>query len=145
MSLSAKEVLAQTPLYTDETVYTVIKLPSGAIWAGAGVLADLGESFSALIADKDEVSLIMALEAWQENYSKRLPDAQQHGEYRLITFDMVLEFSLTGFIALVATILAEAGISILPLSAFSRDHVLVPADSFEKAWAALQAAKQAEG
>ncbi|MBI5930972.1 MAG: ACT domain-containing protein [Chloroflexi bacterium] len=141
MSLSAKEVLSQTPLYTDEVIYTFIKLPASAIWAGAGIVADLGESFSALIADKDEVTLVMSLEAWQEDYAKRLPLAEQHGEYRLITFDMVLEFSLTGFMALVATLLAEAGISLIPLGAFSRDHILVPADSFEKAWATLQAAK----
>lgn len=141
MSLSAKEVLSQTPLYTDEVLYTLIKLPPSAIWAGAGILADLGESFSALIADKDEVTLVMSLEAWREEYSKRLPGAEQHGEFRLITFEMVLEFSLTGFMALVATILAEAGVSVIPLGAFSRDHVLVPADSFDKAWATLQAAK----
>lgn len=141
MNHSAKEVLSQTPLYTDEVIYTLIKLPASAIWAGAGVLADLGEAFSVLIADKDEVTLVMALEAWQEEYFKRLPGAEQHGEFRLITFDMVLEFSLTGFMALVATILAEAGVSVIPLGAFSRDHVLVPADSFEKAWTALQASK----
>ncbi len=141
MNHSAKEVLSQTPLYTDEVIYTLIKLPASAIWAGAGVLADLGESFSALIADKDEVTLVMALEAWQEEYFKRLPGAEQHGEFRLITFDMILEFSLTGFMALVATILADAGVSVIPLGAFSRDHVLVPADSFEKAWTALQASK----
>ncbi|GIK65889.1 MAG: amino acid-binding protein [Chloroflexota bacterium] len=141
MNHSAKEVLSQTPLYTDEVIYTLIKLPASAIWAGAGVLADLGEAFSVLIADKDEVTLVMALEAWQEEYFKRLPGAEQHGEFRLITFDMVLEFSLTGFMALVATILAEAGVSMIPLGAFSRDHVLVPADSFEKAWTALQASK----
>lgn len=141
MSLSAKEVLSQTPLYTDEVIYTLIKLPASAIWAGAGVLADLGESFSALIADKDEVTLVMPLEAWQEEYFKRLPGAEQHGEFRLITFDTILEFSLTGFMALVATILADAGVSVIPLGAFSRDHVLVPANSFEKAWAALQASK----
>lgn len=141
MNHSAKEVLSQTPLYTDEVIYTLIKLPASAIWAGAGVLADLGESFSALIADKDEVTLVMSLEAWQEEYFKRLPGAEQHGEFRLITFDMVLEFSLTGFMAIVATILAEAGVSVIPLGAFSRDHVLVPADSFEKAWTALQASK----
>lgn len=141
MNHSAKEVLSQTPLYTDEVIYTLIKLPASAIWAGAGVLADLGEAFSVLIADKDEVTLVMALEAWQEEYFKRLPGAEQHGEFRLITFDMVLEFSLTGFMAIVATILAEAGVSVIPLGAFSRDHVLVPADSFEKAWTALQASK----
>lgn len=141
MSLSAKEVLSQTPLYTDDVLYTLIQLPASAIWAGAGVLADLGEAFCALIADKDEVSLVMPTEAWQEEYAKRLPAAEHHGEFRLITFDSVLEFSLIGFMALVATILAEAGVSIIPLGAFSRDHVLVPADSFEKAWATLQAAK----
>jgi hypothetical protein len=142
MSLSAQEVLSQAPLYTEDALYTLIKLPASAIWAGAGVLADLGESFSALIADKDEVTLVISLTAWQEDYHKRLPGAEQVGQYRLITFDAVLDPSLIGFMALVAKILADAGVSIIPLGAFSRDHILVPADIFEKAWAALEAAKK---
>ncbi len=134
---SAQEALQQCTLYTDDTVYTLISLSPSAIWAGAGIIADLGEAFSVLIADKDEVTLVLPLEAWQD-YEKRLPDARQQGEFRLITFDIELDFDMIGFMALIANILADAQVSILPLAAFARDHILVPANKFQIAWDALK-------
>ncbi len=137
MKTSAHAALANGTLFTDEDIYTLIKLPPNAIWAGAGILAQIAEPFTTLIADKDEVTLVMPLAAWEE-YGRRLPTAHQAGDYRLITFDIELDLSLVGFMALVARILADAGVPIMAFSAFSRDHLLVPADSFEKAWDALQ-------
>lgn len=128
-------------LETDEVVYTLVQLPSAAIWAAAGILADWGEAFSALIADKDEVSLVLPLDAWDE-YSPRLPLARQQGEFRLITFGITLEFEVVGFMALVATILASAQVPIIALGAFSRDHILVPAAVFQSAWDALKSAQK---
>jgi hypothetical protein len=120
----------------------MIRLPPNAIWAGAGVIADLGEAFSVFMADKDEVTLVMPLDAWQEEYQRRLPGAVQTGAFRLITSDYPLEFALVGFMAIVARALAEANVSLMALSAFSRDHFLVPAEAFERAWAALKTAQQ---
>ncbi len=143
MTNDAQKVLAQCKLYTDDIIYTVVKLPPSALWAGAGVLAEIGMPFSAFIADKDEVSLVMPLEAWQA-YTNRLPGASQHGRYRLITFDLELDFELIGFMALIAEIMRDIEIPILALSAFSRDHLLIPDDRFQKAWDALASQKDKE-
>ena len=43
----------------------------------------------------------------------------------LLTFDADLPLELVGFLARVATELAEAGVSVFVLSAYSTDHVLV--------------------
>jgi hypothetical protein len=48
---------------------------------------------------------------------------------------------LIGFMALVSRFLAEAGVSILALSAFERDHILVPAAQFQTAWDVLRSAQ----
>lgn len=138
--MDATDALAQAPLYSDEVLYTVVHLPSAAITAGAGVLAEAGIAFSALIVDKDEVTLVLPQDAWQE-YAHRLPDHQTAEGYRLITFDLPLDPDLIGFMALVSRILAEAGVTILALSAFERDHILVPATQFQTAWEALRAAQ----
>jgi hypothetical protein len=45
--------------------------------------------------------------------------------WRVLTFDVVLPFDLVGFLAVVASALADAGVSIFALSAYSTDHVLV--------------------
>ncbi len=137
----ARAAFKNATLYTDEKTYRVIHLPAPAIWAGAGVLAEIAEPFSALIADKDEVTLVVPADKW-EHFSARLPEHNDMGDdYRLITFDLPLDPGLVGFIALVSQILADAGVSILPFAAYQRDHILVTEDQFQAAWDALHAAQ----
>ena len=52
-------------------------------------------------------------------------NAKTEGNFRLLTFDVELEFSVVGFLAEVSRIIAEAKIPIVALSAFSRDHLLI--------------------
>ncbi len=91
---------------------------------------------AALIRDKDETSLLVARSVWEHS-----PLARKAWSvspiYRLITLDIPLDFSVVGYLAVWTTVLAEAGISILTLSAFSRDHLFVPAADFDRAWALL--------
>jgi hypothetical protein len=141
MVQTVEQAIKSAALYTDGRDYVVVRLPSGAITAAAGVTAELGEPFCSLIVDKNEVTLILPAEAW-EDFANRLPGhktAEKH--YRLITFDVALDLNLVGFMALVSKVLADANISILPLAAFTRDHILVPRDQFETAMTALQKLK----
>ncbi len=59
-------------------------------------------------------------------------DAKTEGDFRLLTFDIELNFSVIGFLAEVSRILAEAEISIIALSAFSRDHLLIKQEDLSK-------------
>ncbi len=140
--MHAEQAFQHAHLRTDEKLYRVVKLPANAIWAAAGVLAEVALPFSALIADADEVTLALPSEAW-DAFKERLPDyAEFPALYRLITFDAELPPDLLGFIALVGRILAEAGVPVLTYAAYTRDHVLVPADKFQTAWDALRAAQE---
>jgi len=47
------------------------------------------------------------------------------GDWRMITFDMVLPLSLVGFLAAVSGALADAGVNIFTVSAYTTDHVFV--------------------
>jgi hypothetical protein len=58
--------------------------------------------------------------------------------FRLLSFDVELDFDVVGFIARIASILAAADISILPFSSFSRDHLLVRQDDLAAALKALR-------
>jgi hypothetical protein len=60
------------------------------------------------------------------------------GDWRMITFDMLLPFSLVGFFAGVSGALAEAGVSIFSISAYSTDHVFVKNQSLDKAVKTLE-------
>lgn len=136
----AEELFRSAQLYTDGIEYVAAHLPPAAITAGAGVIAEAAQPFSALIVDKDEVTVIMPRELWDE-FAHRLPDHRIATGFRLITFDLPLEFDVVGFMAIVSRVLAEAQVSLLALSAFSRDHILVPMAQFETAWQALHAAQ----
>ncbi|MBN2302874.1 MAG: ACT domain-containing protein [Anaerolineae bacterium] len=137
---TAAAVFCRATLYSDDALYILAHLPPQAITAAAGVLAEIGTPFSALIADKDEITLLLPQEYWDE-FAGRLPDHRASGDYRLITFDLPLEPDLIGFLVLVSQILADAGVSILALSSFERDHILVSAAQFQTAWDALRAAQ----
>ncbi|MGI8556476.1 MAG: ACT domain-containing protein [Pyrinomonadaceae bacterium] len=62
-----------------------------------------------------------------------LRDSKVEGGFRLLTFDIELRFSVVGFLAEIAKILAEAEIPIVALSAFSRDHLLIKQNDLAKA------------
>jgi hypothetical protein len=58
--------------------------------------------------------------------------------WKIITFDMVLPFSLVGFLARISAALAGAGIGICAFSAYSTDHILVKSGDLEKALGTLE-------
>lgn len=60
------------------------------------------------------------------------------GDWRMITFDMVLPLSLIGFFAAVSGALAEAGVNIFTISAYTTDHVFVKDQKLETAIQALE-------
>ena len=138
MPQTVEQVLQQAEFYSDGQVYHLIGLPGKAMTAAAGVLAEVGEPFCALIVDKDEVSLLLPAEAWQD-FQNRLPGARvSEVSYRLITIDAVLEPDLIGFLAHISKALADARISILGFAAYSRDHFFVPAHQFDLALSELK-------
>ena len=66
-----------------------------------------------------------------------LRDAKVERGYRMLTFDIELGLGVVGFLAEVARILAAAGVPILAISAFSRDHVMVRQQDLANALKAL--------
>lgn len=117
----------------DDIVYKYIKLPAAAVTPAAGILAEIGDAFLAIIVDEYEVSLLIADDDYEE-FKHRLPGAVlSDSNYRLISFDLELEPTLVGFMAHISTALAEARISVIPMGAWSRDHFLVPEADADKA------------
>ncbi len=133
MITSLSEALASLKVFSDKVAYSIIKLPRRAISAAAGIVAEIGEPFTALIVDEHEVTLVVPSEALAE-FAKRIPGhITGQKTYKLITLDVELDLSLVGFMAYISQTLASAGIAIFPLAAYSRDHLLVAADQFEQA------------
>jgi hypothetical protein len=60
------------------------------------------------------------------------------GDWRMITFDMVLPLSLVGFFAAISGALADAGVNIFTVSAYTTDHVFVKSQKLETAVKSLE-------
>lgn len=60
-------------------------------------------------------------------------DLKTEGNFRLLSFDIELDFNIVGFLAEITRIFADANISIAALSAFSRDHILIKQSDLAKA------------
>lgn len=58
--------------------------------------------------------------------------------WRAFRIEGTLDFSLVGILARIASVLAEAGISIFALSTYDTDYVLVKAERFARALKALE-------
>lgn len=141
MPQTIQDALNAAEFYTDDVEYALVHLPPKAITAAAGVVAEIGQPFAVLIVDKDEVTLLIPAEAL-EDFGKRLP-GHITGEdtYALITLEVALEPTLTGFMAYISSVLAEAGVPIFPYAAYTRDHIVVPVHHKESALAVLRRLK----
>jgi hypothetical protein len=60
------------------------------------------------------------------------------GDWRMITFDMALPLSLIGFFAAVSGALADSGVNLFTVSAYTTDHVFVKNQKLETAVKALE-------
>lgn len=141
MTQTLEQALAQAQFFSDGERYVFIKLPPQAVTAAAGVIAEIGEAFCALIVDKDEVTLLIPDDALTD-FASRLPGYKAlETRCRLITIDVVLEPTLVGFMAHLSAALAKANIPIFPFAAYSRDHIFVAEDLFDRAMHTLQQLK----
>lgn len=139
MSQSLDAILRDLVLKSDDERYCAIGLPVRGLLAAAGVIAQIGDPFVALIADANEITLIIP-ESLVDDFRPRLQEMTLSDvRYRLITADTPpLDPQLVGFFARLSAALAQAGVPILAFSAYSRDHLFVPSDQFDAALTALQ-------
>ena len=131
-------LLGNMPIQLDlpPTLFAVASLP---LHDYAGVVRALSnvEGFVSVTRDKDEITLVVAEENWQQ-MAPQFPAAQVAARRRLIRFDTVLDFSVVGFIAEVSRALADADISILSLSTYRTDAILVHEAKYEQALVAVR-------
>lgn len=80
------------------------------------------------IIEKKEITLI--IEQGRLN-KKEVIEIEKN--WKILTFDMVLPFGLVGFLATVSKALADEGISIYVISAYSTDHILIKEKDIAKA------------
>ena len=124
--LKISELLRRTSVEIAPETFFLISLPHHD-WLKLLENPELSPRMSApfmIFRDKWEVTLLFdEIDFGTIRHAVR--DAKTEGNFRMLSFNVELEFNVVGFLAEVTRILAEAEISIVALSAFSRDHILV--------------------
>lgn len=85
-----------------------------------------------IFKDRWEVTLILD-ETDYQTCRHAVREAKVEGGWRLLSFDLVMDFNVVGFFAEVSKILAQANIPIMAISAFSRDHLFIKQDNLARA------------
>ncbi|QQS45271.1 MAG: ACT domain-containing protein [Acidobacteriota bacterium] len=125
-------------LYLPETRYAIVSIPLDQYGDVVDCLREI-DGFVSVTRDKSEISLIVDQEIWRR-LEPRFPGSKSQLHRRMIRFDTIFDFSVVGFIAEISRALADADISILGLSTYSTDAVLVHESKFEAAVAAVKQA-----
>jgi len=131
---SARQLLRKTRVEVAPETFFLVSLRH-ADWRKLLENPELSPRMSApfmIFSDKFEVTLLLD-EVDFGTIRHAVRDAKSEGNFRLLTFDIELDFTVVGFLSEVLGILAEAGISIVALSAFSRDHLLIKQEDLAKA------------
>ena len=138
MDFSIQSILNKTTLEVSPETFTLVSITKEA-WPKLledQALSPRGTAPFMIFSDKQEVTLLLD-ETDFGTIRHAVRDAKVERGFRLLTFTSVLDFTVVGFLAEVTRILAEAGISIVALSAFSRDHLLVKQSELATALKAL--------
>jgi hypothetical protein len=95
-------------------------------------LSPRGSAPFMLLRDAHEVTLLLDETDWR-TMRHAVRDARVESDFRLLTFDIELDWQTVGFLARVTGLLAAAGVSCGALSAYSRDHLLIKQDELGNA------------
>ncbi len=135
-SKDMRELLAATTIKEHPDDYSIVFIDPRYEGKARRLLRDL-RPFSSVTYTGEEVSVVLRAADWgalRENFS----DSREEGPYRLLTFDIVLELSIVGFLSTVSAALAEEGVSIYAVSTYLKDHILVKKVDEERALAVLR-------
>ena len=133
----ARAVWARTTLHLWPEKYVLVSLPVAALGDGAGLVSG-ASGFASLVLERDEVSVTVPEALWRES-TLRPQALAEAGPYRALTFDVNIDLGVVGYLAPAAARLAEAGVSIVPQCAYSKDHLLVREADLERAREVLEA------
>jgi hypothetical protein len=125
ISAKLKKLMATTNLIVYPEDYIAAYLPTGIKAIPGEWFRPATTLFAAVIQEPKLVTMIMPLRKWRrmqnmfDRYEVSVP-------LKVITFDVKHSLSAGGFRVAVASLLAEADISSIPISSFKLYHIVVP-------------------
>ena len=130
---SNAELLRGARVVVDPETFTVLSVSHGD-WNEIIQNPELSPAMEnpfVLFKDAWEITLIVP-EREAVNLLQSEFDVRKESGFRLVSFDVDLDFDVVGFMALLTKIAAEAGVSILSFASFKRDHLFVRQDDLSE-------------
>jgi uncharacterized protein len=132
-----RAVLAQISWRTRPERFVVAGLEPRERLLALRLLPGVTGAFWQLVAEPDMVTLVVAEAEWRA-MSHAFPHARVERHYRAISFDMDLPNGLVGFMAAVSGALARAGVPLLAVCGYAKDHLLVREEYLDRALQAIE-------
>jgi len=133
-----KTYLARTRLVVLPEDYYLVRLPLESKPIPSEWYRPATTRFAVFVREPKEITLIVARRKWIR-MKNLFDDFQISGPMKVISFDLALPLNVFGYMAALSKVLAEARISIIPVSTFHRDHILVKKSDLPKAVKSLRA------
>lgn len=134
MSAAARELLKRTTVTVDPGPYVLGSWPlamESAVHAG---LIRVGGPVALVLRDRHEVTALVT----EDGLPELPPSRKMERGWAVLSLSTVMEWDVVGVLATLTGALAEAGVPLGALSAFSRDHLLVQAPHLDGAVPVLQ-------
>jgi len=132
LTAELKEFFARTKLVVLPEDYYMVRLPVDAKPLPGEWYRPATTRFATFIRDSQEITLVIPRRKWLRMHSL-FESYELSKPMKVITFDVKLPLTLCGYIAAVGTVLADARISILPMSSFNRDHIVLAKEDLPRA------------
>jgi hypothetical protein len=136
-------ILSQSRWQVRPARFVLVGLAPSERLVATRLLAGLTAPFAQLIFEPDVLTLVLPEANWQA-LSAAFPRARTQGPFRVISFNLDLPDDLVGFLAAVSRALADAGVPILAICGYAKDHVMVREEHVERALAAIQSLANAQ-
>jgi hypothetical protein len=124
LNAALKKVLVRTKLAVLPEDYFVIQLPLDSKPIPGEWYRPATTRYAVFIREMKEIILIVARRKWLRMQSI-FEKYKVSGPMKVIVFDKKLSMTAPGYMSAVGSALAEAKISVLPISTMSSDHILV--------------------
>jgi hypothetical protein len=118
-----KQILAKTQIKVHSDLFSIVSINKEDEDIAKEITKNL-TTFSSITFDIEEISLVVKETDWIV-MRDHFDSYQEDGPFCLITFDIILDLSIVGFMAFISRKLAEKQVSIYVISTYLRDHVLV--------------------
>ncbi len=123
-SANLRKIFRRTKLVVLPEDYFMIRLPADIQAIPGEWYRPLTTRYAVFVREPKDVTLIIPRRKWLRMQAM-FSESRVSEPMKVVIFDIELGINVYGFIAAISRVLADNKISIMPVSSFHRDHILV--------------------